>query len=530
MKNKLSFLMVAILIVSCLLAFGRTTGNDFIQYDDDMFITANAPIKAELNLKSFSWALKNTYLSYWHPLTWLSHTLDWKLFGADARGHHLMGLLLHTGAVVFLFLFLNRATRHIWASAFAAAFFALHPLRVESVAWAAERKDVLSMFFAMATLYAYTAYAESSKVSKYILCVFLFSMALMSKPTMVTLPFALLLLDYWPLERWQKAYHDPEKRFTTMGKIIGEKIPLICLTVMVSMVTFQAQKNIGATDFGETLSWSTKLSNTIISYVTYLDKTFWPVNLALFYPYDSSPALGKILISALMLIGMTCLVLYYIKKLPFLFTGWFWYLGTLIPMVGLVQSGTQSMADRYTYLPSIGIAIVVSWTISLFLNSETKRKMILWPAAIVILTIMTLLTWQQCGFWKNSISIWSHALTATDNNYLAYSRLGNAYGHMQQYQKSIYYFNKVLNIVPEYDIAYNGKGVSYNAMGMHQRALDEFNKAINLNPKYAHAYNNRAYSYFMLGNSVAGCKDARIACELGMCKTLQWADSKALCR
>ena len=531
MKKKNIYLMVIFLIVASCVAFGPVTGNDFIKYDDDMFITENNPVKSGINPESLQWAFTTAYLSYWHPLTWLSHMLDWSLFGTNASGHHIISLLLHIGAVIFLFLFLYTTTKHLWPAAFATAFFALHPLRVESVAWAAERKDVLSMFFGMACLYVYAFYAESPKLSKYILCLILFIFALMSKPMLVTLPFVLLLLDYWPLGRWKIARSAPvESKFKLTGRLVWEKIPFICLTIAVSIVTLWAQNKVGATSFGEKLPFVTRTTNAIVSYLAYLGKTFWPFNLALFYPYDLSVPLWKILISAIILIVITAAALYYIKKMPFLFTGWFWYLGTLIPVIGLVQSGTQAMADRYTYLPSVGIAIALAWSIPSLFKSVRFRKMILFPAVIVILTIMAVLTWQQCGYWKNSINIWNHTSRVTNDNYLAYSRLGNAYGEIKQYQKAIDNFNEVIRIRPDYEIAYNGKGLSYNAMGMHQSAIHEFNKAIHLKPDYAAAYNNRAFSYFMLGDNIACCRDAKKSCKLGMCKTLEAAVDKGLCR
>ncbi len=287
MKKKYTYLIVIFLIVASCAAFGRIAGNDFINYDDNIYITENNHIKSGINSESIKWAFTAVVVSNWHPLTLLSHMLDWNLFGANASGHHLVSLLLHIGAVIFLFLFLNKTTNNIWPSAFAAAFFALHPLRVESVAWAAERKDVLSMFFGMASIYAYAFYAENSKLSKYFLCLILFALALMSKPMMVTLPFVLMLLDYWPLKRWQKALAAPvESRFKLAGKLIWEKIPFIFLTIVFSIVTFWAQNKGGAVVPMEYLPFLKRIANAIVSYVAYLEKIFWPVNLAVFYPYE----------------------------------------------------------------------------------------------------------------------------------------------------------------------------------------------------------------------------------------------------
>ena len=530
MKKTYNGIIILFLIMASGIAFSPVIGNDFIQYDDDMFITENNPIKSGIHLESIKWALTTSYLSYWHPLTWLSHMLDWSIFGANASGHHLISLFLHIGTAIFLFLFLNKATGKIWPAVFAAAFFALHPLRVESVAWAAERKDVLSMFFGMACIYAYAFYAERPGLWKYSLCLMLFIFALMSKPMLVTLPFVLLLLDYWPLQRRLKTSDEQGRRFHSLKIILLEKVPFILMTLTVSMVTLWAQNKVGATSFGENLSLTTRLANAMVTYVTYLGKTLCPLNLALHYPYDASLPLWKVFASGIILLIITMITLLCIRKKPFWFTGWFWYLGALIPVIGLVQSGTQAMADRYTYLPSVGVAIILTWSISSLEEGNTINKKILWPAAVCILMIMAVLTWRQCGFWKNSIDIWSHTSKVTKYNYLAYSRLGNAYGEMKQYRQAIYYFNEVLRVRPDYVIAHNGKGVSYNAMGMPRAAINEFDKALEMKPDYGAAYNNRAFSYFMLKDTVVGCRDAQKACALKFCKTLYWANSRGFCR
>jgi hypothetical protein len=398
MKKNNLYLIILLLIIIAFVAFGRIASNDFTNFDDSAFITENSYVQSGFNYESIKWAFTTIHLSYWHPLTWLSYILDWSLFGANASGHHFVSLLFHIGSVILLFLFLNKSTNNFRLSAFAAAFFALHPLRVESVAWAAERKDVLSMFFGMASIYAYSFYVENQKLSKYLLCVILFILALMSKPMMVTLPFVLLLLDYWPLTRWQKAGSSPvETRSHFIGKIIWEKMPFFLLTIVFSIVTFWAQNKLGSVYSAKNMPFLQRIGNAIVCYAAYLGKTFWPVDLAVYYPYDSSLHLGAIFISVVILILITLVVFYYIRKLPFLFTGWFWYLGTLIPVIGLIQTGSQAMADRYTYLPSAGIAIMLSWSIPLLLPSESIRKKILLPAAIAFFIILSFLTWKQCG-------------------------------------------------------------------------------------------------------------------------------------
>jgi tetratricopeptide (TPR) repeat protein len=425
--------------------------------------------------------------------------LDYQLIGLNAGGYHLTNLILHIMSALLLFWLFNRMTGAIWRSAFVAALFALHPLRVESVAWAAERKDVLSMFFGLAALYAYALYTESSKISQYFICLILFALSLMAKSMLVTLPFVLLLLDYWPLGRWPKVLKneggrcnvDPlekevfapiKSRSQLIGRLLWEKAPFIFLTIVSSIVTFWAQNKGGAVVSMEYLPFPERIANAIISYVSYLGKIFWPVDLAVFYPYEHSFPLWQILLSCLILIGITIVVIYVLKNLPFLFVGWFWYLGTLIPVIGLVQVGKQALADRYTYLPSIGIAIMLAWGIPLLFQHEYIRKKILFPAGTAYLVIMAVLTWQQCGYWKNSTALFNHALQVTKNNYLAHNARGITYGELGQYQLAIEDFNKAISLKQDYADAYYNRGYAYTNLGQYQRAIEDYNEVIRLKP------------------------------------------------
>ena len=527
--SKKKYFIVIFLIVASFIAYGRILNNGFINCDDDQYITANNNIQSGINPESIKWAFTTTHFSYWHPLTWLSHMLDWSLFGANASGHHIVSLLLHIGSAIFLFLFLNKTTNNIWSAAFATAFFALHPLRVESVAWAAERKDVLSMFCGMACLYSYAFYAEKTKISRYFLCLLLFALALMSKQIMVTLPFILMLLDYWPLKRWQKAINEPGNGFNSKRGLVWEKIPFICLTIAASILIFWAQNKGGLIASMKELSLILRVTNAIVSYATYLGKIFCPINLAVFYPYEYSLPLWKVLISGIILIVVTAAVLYYVRKLPFLFVGWFWYMGTMIPLIGLIQTGAQAMADRHTYLPSIGIAIMLAWGISFFIKNENIRKKILFLSAIAFLIIMSVLTWQQCGYWKNSDTIFIHALQVTENNYLAHSNYATALLAEGKNDEAIDHLKKVILIIPNSAIPYDNLGIAYSKLGQYQRAIGDYTEAIRLKPDYAEAYNNRGAVYLNQGDTRLGCLDARKACELGSCKILEIAESNGDC-
>jgi protein O-mannosyl-transferase len=555
MNKKYTYLIVIFLMIASYAAFGRIANNGFINYDEIMYITKNSHIQQGINPESLKWAATAVVASNWHPLTVMSHMLDWNLFGANASGHHLVSLLLHIGAVIFLFLFLNKTTNNLWPSAFAAALFALHPLRVESVAWAAERKDVLSMFFGMACIYAYAFYVERSKLTLYFLSLILFILALMSKPMLVTLPFILMLLDYWPLKRWQGKMYSP-----SINRLIGEKVPFILLTVASSILTFWAQNKGGSLASVEHLPFFERVANAIISYVAYLEKIFWPFNLAAFYPFEFSLVLWKILISGLILTGITFVVLYYIRKLPFLFVGWFWYLGTLVPVIGLAQVGKQAMADRYTYLPSIGIFIMLAWGMSLLFKRENTRQKILFPVAIAILAVLTVLTWKQCGYWRNSIDLWNHVLQTTKDNCMAHNNLAYALIEKGRTEEAIVHYSNAIRIEPNNYDHYTGRGNAYVTLGKHQLAIDDFNKAVSLKAEifnnkgilcaglgqyhsaieyfnkaislkndYPIVYNNRSLVYLTQGNYELGCRDAQKACALGVCNILDAAKKKELC-
>jgi len=506
-NQKYVLLIMVILVAASCVAFGRIAGNDFVNFDDDYYITENIYIKSGINAESIKWAFASTSVSNWHPLTWLSHVLDWSLFGKNPTGHHLVNLFFHVGAVIFLFLFFNKTIHNIWPAAFAVAFFALHPLRVESVAWVSERKDVLSMFFGMACLYAYVFYAEREKLCNYLLCLTLFALALMSKSMMVSLPFVLMLLDYWPIGRWEKAFSAPhENRFKLVSKLLCEKVPFILLTIVSSMLTFWAQSNGNSVTSIEILNFPQRLGNAIVSYVAYLGKMLWPVDLAVFYPYYVLP-LWKILISTLILALITIAALYYMRKLPFLFVGWFWYLGTLVPVIGLVQVGKQSMADRYTYLPSIGITLILAWGMPVLFQRGKVHKKILSGVSIMVLCTLSFLTWMQCGYWKNSVTLFSHAVRVTKYNYLAHNNLGVALSTEGIMEDAINHFNEAIRIKPHYAEAYYNRGINYSLLGQYERAIEDYNQAIRLRLDYAEAYYNRGIVCANLGDSQQAIAD-----------------------
>lgn len=338
-----------------LIVFGQACRNDFVGYDDIYYVTDNPHVKSGLSLDSVIWAFTTMYNANWHPLTWLSHMLVCQLFSLNPLWHHLTNVLFHTVNTLLLFGILKRMTGKIWPSAFAAAAFALHPLHVESVAWVSERKDVLSGFFWMLTVICYIRYTERQSIGKYLLVFLVFGLGLMAKSMLVTLPFVLLLLDYWPLGRLQW-----EHRLKSLWHLIIEKVPLLALSAASSTITFIAQKSAGAMELGKVYPLNIRISNAAVSYIAYIGKLIYPSRLAVLYPYPgSSLPLWQPIVSLLVLIAVSAAVIYSARR--YLVIGWFWYIGTLVPVIGLVQIGNQMMADRYTYLPSIGIFIMVAW-------------------------------------------------------------------------------------------------------------------------------------------------------------------------
>ncbi len=495
MNKKHIYLVVIFLMVASFIAYGRLFSNDFIHFDDNVYITENDHIQSGIHPESLQWAFTAFHSKNWLPLTWLSHMLDWSLFGANPVFHHLVNLLLHIGTVIFLFFFLNRTTTSPWISALATALFALHPLRVESVAWAAERKDVLSMFFGMAGIYVYSLYAESLRLSRYFLGLILFALSLLSKSMLVTLPFVLLLLDYWPLRRWpgQPSAAMKRERHGT-GRLIGEKIPFVVLTVLASIITVWAQYEENVTR----LPFTARMANAIHSYVVYLEKTFWPIDLAVFYPFEQVFSPWQISVFFLILTGLTVFVFYHMKSRPFIFVGWCWYVGTLVPVIGLVPVNVP-MADHFTYFPSVGLAVMFSWGVWSFFKNERMTKSFLFPVGVAVLIVFSVLTWKQCGYWKNDLELFGHALSVTENNAMTHNNFGLALLTQGKDREAIDHFNRAIGITPDFVLPYYNRANAWMQLGSYEQAIADYNVAIRLQPDYAEGYYSRANAFGFLG-------------------------------
>jgi len=390
--------------------FGQTLRHDFVSFDDYAYVTDVPLVTAGLTSEGLHWAFTNRHSGNWHPLSTLSHMLDCQLFGLDAGRHHLTNVILHTIAVVLLFLVLRRMTGGMWRSAFVAALFAIHPLRVESVAWVAERKDILSGLFFILTLGAYARYARKTALTRYLLVVLSFALGLMSKPMLVTMPFVLLLLDFWPLRRFDRLNPIP-------WRLVLEKIPLLLMAVASCAVTVHVQKDliIGT----EQLPFTLRAANAMTSYVAYLWQMVWPVDLALFYPHPELNYLQSWQVAgAVAVLGVITAVAFALRrKYPYLVTGWLWYLGMLVPVIGLIQVGSQARADRYTYLPHLGISLLVAWGVSDWVKQWGLRgRKILGAAAAVVISALTLTACKQASYWRNEETLWVHTLAVTSHN------------------------------------------------------------------------------------------------------------------
>ena len=436
------------LAVSTFAVYSQVQDHEFINYDDDKYVTNNEYVKAGFTRDSVGWALTTSYNSNWHPMTWLSHMLDAQLFGPNSKGHHLTNLLFHIANVLLLFLVLLRMTGALWQSGFVAALFALHPLNVESVAWVAERKNVLSTFFWLLTMWAYIRYAQKTNLKRYSLVILFFAMGLMSKPMLVTLPFVLLLLDYWPLRRLQS------DRRTAISRLVYEKIPLLVLVAGSVVTTLTVQKMGGALGSLNAFPIQERVINALVSYWLYLQKMIWPGGLAIFYAHpENTLSVWKGLATAALLALVTTAAIRLARRAPYFAVGWFWYLGTLIPVIQLVQTGSIAMADRYAYVPLIGIFIIIAWGLPELLAKWRLRSRILTIAAGIWISTLMLMTWNQVSHWKNSITIFSHAIEVTDIEYpdflLAHNNLANALLAEGRTGKAISHYKMAINLMPD---------------------------------------------------------------------------------
>jgi protein O-mannosyl-transferase len=485
--NRWSFTVGACICLATLtwLVFGQTLWHDFVNYDDPRYVYENTQITSGLSLSGITWAFTHIHSMNWHPLTTISHMLDCQLYNLKAGGHHFTNVLLHSIAAVLLFIALQQMTGAFWRSAFVAAVFAIHPLRVESVAWIAERKDVLSGVFFMLTLLAYVHYTHAPSLGRYAAVALVFVLGLLSKPMLVTLPFVLLVLDYWPLSRL--GARTPDGKAQSLMRVL-EKIPLIALSFVSSVVTFLAQK--GAVGWTEQLPVATRLNNALVSYVAYIWQMLWPVNLAVFYPHpEHRLPLWEIILSLLLLICITTLAIALRKQRPYLTTGWLWYLGMLVPVIGLVQVGWQGRADRYTYLPQIGLYIAVTWSVGDSTAFRRHQRTILSAAAILVIGILSLCAWVQTSYWRDSETLFKHALAVTTNNDVAENNLGIVFLRQGKLDDAISLLQAAVNLRPDNSPAHENLAKALLQKGEVSEALIHYQKLLELQPDNIEVHN-----------------------------------------
>jgi protein O-mannosyl-transferase len=479
------------------IVFGQTFHFEFISFDDGPYILKNPQVNRGLTSEGFVWAFTHFHSGNWHPLTWLSHMLDCQLFGLDAGWHHLVNVILHAATAIVLFLVLHRMTGFVWRSAFVAAIFAIHPLRVESVAWVAERKDILSGLFFVLTLLAYVRYARRRSAMRYGLVLFLFVLGLMAKPMLVTLPFILLLLDYWPLNRLAPRDDGPGSEPTTRAKLILEKLPLLALGLASSIVTFFAQRV--ALQPLANISLAARAGNALMSYVVYLREFFWPVPLTAFYPFAPADVVPeKVLLAAAVLAGISVAVIV-LRRRRYLVTGWLWYLIMLGPVIGILQVGNQAHADRYTYLPQIGLGLALTWAVADFCSHWKRRAWLLSPVAAGLIALCIWTAWTQAAHWKNSESLWTHALAFTSDNAVAEENLAETLYANGRTREAITHLDNALRIHPYLASVHSLLGVVLLETGQAPESLAELQTATRLDPHDADAQYNLANTFLALG-------------------------------
>lgn len=489
------------LIMATALVFWPVRNHEFLKYDDNQYVTENLQVKGGLTLKGFIWAFSTTHAANWHPLTWLSHMLDYDLYGLAPGGHHLTNVLFHIANALLLFFILHRMTKALWVSGFVAALFAFHPLHVESVAWVAERKDVLSTFFWMLTLRAYVYYVEGPGVGRYSLVVSIFVLGLLAKPMVGTLPFVLLLIDYWPLRRFRfgpaedginskgQPPMDFSKQTSSTLRLFSEKIPLFVLSVASSILTYLAQQKGGGLKSIETYPPATRVVNALVSYAGYIRKMVWPEGMAFFYPYPKTFPIWEVVGSILLLSCISILVICYARKHPFLLVGWFWYLGTLVPVIGLIQVGNQAMADRYTYIPLIGLFIMVVIGFPCLFKKWRYRKILLGASMGLILFLLMVTTRLQINHWQNNFALFEHALHVTSDNFLAHNNLGIAVAEQGKIEEAIAHYREAIRIKPNYLDAHYNLGVNLTKQGRYEEAMDHYMEALRIAPDDAETHN-----------------------------------------
>ncbi|GFO70418.1 O-GlcNAc transferase [Geomonas limicola] len=484
MRN-LKMLLCVVLTLVTMIVFLQTATHQFINFDDPGYVTSNTAVKGGLSAAGLAWAFTSTAMSNWHPLTWLSHMIDVQFFGLDPRWHHLTSVFLHAVTVVVLFMLLEGMTGALWQSFFVALLFAVHPLHVESVAWVAERKDVLSCLFGLISLSCYVRYVKTPGARWYLASLLLFVASLMSKPMLVTLPLVMLLLDYWPLDRYGC---DPSTNATLpVLRLAREKIPFFVFSALSSAITVYSQHKGGAMATLDKVPVTARIENALIAWVKYIFLMVWPQDLAILYPFPKHLVLWQAAAAGIVLVIISTAVVRYRRRFPYLLTGWFWYFITLLPVIGLVTVGGQSMADRYTYFPLIGLFVACCWLIPDLMQGWQHRQVVLAVLAPLVFSLLTAVTWRQLGYWKDDFSLFRHTLEVTSDNYLILNNYGIALDAKGNHAEAFRYFNEAVQVNPRSAMAYSNLGSVSLGWGKLDDAVQNYTKALEINPNHLQA-------------------------------------------
>ena len=542
------FLIYLALALTTVAVFWQVHNYDFVKYDDTHYVTLNQQVKAGLTKDGFIWAFTTGYASNWHPLTWLSHMLDCYLFGQNAGWHHLTNLLLHIANTLLLFAVLKQMTEAPWRSAFVAAAFAVHPLHVESVAWIAERKDVLSTFFWMLTMVGYVGYVKRRRIGWYLLALLFFALGLMSKPMLVTLPFVLLLLDYWPLGRFEFGEDIKHTRWGNLYKLTREKVPFFVLSAISSVITFLVQQGGGAVVLFDRFPILLRTANALISYLRYIEKMFWPSGLAVLYPVSRLMPIWLSVASVVLILAAFKWIISLSRSHKYLPVGWLWYVGTLVPVIGLIQVGNQAWADRYSYIPLTGLFIIIAWGVPELLAKWRYRKVCCGILAVVVLAALSICTHRQLRHWQNSTSLFKHTIAVTENNtpiqynlglllqsqgkleaaanryrqalksspnYVrAHNNLGNILQSQSKLEEAANHYRQVLTISPNHAKALNNLGNVLQSQGRFDEAINHYRQSIDSQPDYADAHNNLAAELARQGKIDEALNHYRLAIKI----------------
>ena len=537
------FLIHIFLAIATLVAFWPVTSCNFIGLDDPEYVTENPHIQHGISVEGVQWAFTGIHVNFYHPLTMISHMLDAQIYGLNPQGHHLTNLLFHLTNTLLLFSVLSHMTKAPWKSAFVAALFAVHPLNVESVAWVSERKNVLSTFFWMLTMVAYVHYVERPRLKNYLTVILLFVLGLMAKPTLVTLPFVMLLLDHWPLRRFEQgrpemkdelhglgsrdgkmtglkvkssslctrdaAAPNHSYRLATTLPLIIEKIPLFILIPVFSILAYIAEG-----EAVENLPWNVKVPNALVSYAIYIIKAIWPANLSVFYPHRGLWPVWQVAGASLLLASVTGVVIMTARKYRYLFVGWLWFIGTMVPAIGIVQISDFGRADRFTYIPTIGLFIMVAWGVPELLKTGRYSRQVLAGLSLSIFLVLSATTWVQVGYWRSDSDLFNHSLETTTGNCVLYANRGVAYAKLGKYKQAIADFDKVLEIDPVSARIYYERGLAQAMLGNYMQAINDYDSSIRINPRFAMAYSNRGSAYTSIGNRKKAILDYDKALQL----------------